>query len=107
MKSQKFQLNKPQQNFNDVRITLVYDKISLVQGLQTGWGFACIAEVGETTLLFDTGSDGTILLENMYKLGFDPKKIQLIMISHNRHMSHMENMFNTFIRVGTISYNIS
>ena len=93
METKIFRLKNTRNIFNTIRLTLLYDSVSLIQGVQTGWGFACIIEVGETTLLFDTGSDGKILLENMERLGFDPKDIQLLVISHNRagHIGGLED----------------
>jgi 7,8-dihydropterin-6-yl-methyl-4-(beta-D-ribofuranosyl)aminobenzene 5'-phosphate synthase len=36
----------------------------------------------ERALLFDTGGDGVILLENMKKLEIDPKRISTVFLSH-------------------------
>jgi len=68
-----------------VRITIIYDNNSSVEGLQIDWGFACLVEVGETKLLFDTGDDGDILLNNMSKLNIDPKDVDLVFLSHFHH----------------------
>ncbi|MEJ2657374.1 MAG: MBL fold metallo-hydrolase [Desulfobacterales bacterium] len=77
-------LNHSSQKYEDVRLTLLYDSMAHVRGLKTGWGFSCLVEVGETTLLFDTGGDGNILLSNMKKLGVNPKAVQIVLLSHNR-----------------------
>ena len=68
-------------------ITIVYDNDDPVRkdapaGLTPAWGFACIIEGLEKTILFDTGGDGRTLLENMRLLGFSPDKIDAIVISH-------------------------
>ena len=84
MKSNNFQLGVGSHKGNDVHLTVIYDSVSTAPDLQTGQGFACVAEVGPTTVLFDTGSDGSILLANMRKLGIDPGQIQIVIISHNR-----------------------
>ncbi len=57
----------------DVKLTVIYDIYPVMSNLQPGRGFACVAEVGETTVLFDTGSDGAILLANMNRLGIEPR----------------------------------
>ena len=38
-----------------VTFTVVYDNDSQDPALQTAWGFACLVETGEATVLFDTG----------------------------------------------------
>jgi 7,8-dihydropterin-6-yl-methyl-4-(beta-D-ribofuranosyl)aminobenzene 5'-phosphate synthase len=63
-------------------ITVVYDNIPYDPRLQTAWGFGCLIETGEKTILFDTGGDGTILLKNMRMLGIDPESIEVVVLSH-------------------------
>lgn len=68
-----------------VRITVVYDNNPIASGLQTAWGFACVVETSNNKILFDTGQDGTILLNNMQKLNIDCANINLIVISNILH----------------------
>jgi 7,8-dihydropterin-6-yl-methyl-4-(beta-D-ribofuranosyl)aminobenzene 5'-phosphate synthase len=68
-----------------VHITIIYDNNAFMKDLQTDWGFSCLVEVGETKLLFDTGDDGNILLNNMSKLNIDPKEVDLVFLSHFHH----------------------
>jgi len=82
----------PVEVIEPVTFTIVYDNV--VSGnsasgnsahnpaLQTDWGFACLVETGEATVLFDTGGKGTILLDNMGELGFDPQVIDVVVLSH-------------------------
>jgi hypothetical protein len=63
-------------------MTIVYDNYAYDSRLQTAWGFGCLIERGETTLLFDTGSDGKLLLSNMVVLGFDPDDVDIVILSH-------------------------
>jgi len=65
-----------------MHITVVYDNYAHDPRLQTAWGFSCVIERGPTTVLFDTGGDGAILLANMATLGFDPQKIDIVVLSH-------------------------
>jgi 7,8-dihydropterin-6-yl-methyl-4-(beta-D-ribofuranosyl)aminobenzene 5'-phosphate synthase len=65
-----------------VTFTIVYDNNSYDPELQTAWGFACLVETGEATVLFDTGGDGPTLLGNMAKLGIDPLTIETVVLSH-------------------------
>jgi 7,8-dihydropterin-6-yl-methyl-4-(beta-D-ribofuranosyl)aminobenzene 5'-phosphate synthase len=80
------QINNESENKRDtIRITIIYDNNPLVEGLQTDWGFACLVEIENTKLLFDTGDDGNILLNNMSKLNINPKDIDLVFLSHFHH----------------------
>ena len=63
-------------------LTIVYDNNAYDPRLQTDWGFACLIEWGDTTILFDTGGDGALLLSNMTKLGFDPGEVDVVVLSH-------------------------
>ena len=72
---------------NDVTLTVVFDNYPFLEGLKTSWGFSCLVEGKEKTVLFDTGGDGDILLYNMEQLGIDPGKIDAVVISHT-HGDH-------------------
>ncbi|MGQ9851892.1 MAG: MBL fold metallo-hydrolase [Candidatus Oleimicrobiaceae bacterium] len=63
-------------------VTVVYDNNAYDPQLQTAWGFGCVIERDETTILFDTGGDGAILLSNMATLGIDPTDIDIAVLSH-------------------------
>jgi 7,8-dihydropterin-6-yl-methyl-4-(beta-D-ribofuranosyl)aminobenzene 5'-phosphate synthase len=99
MSNQNLQTDKSQQDFMDVHLTVAYDNNPLVPNLQTDWGFSCVVEVGETTLLFDTGSDGALLLRNMDKLKINPERIDLVIISHD-HQDHLGGL-DEFLEVNS------
>jgi 7,8-dihydropterin-6-yl-methyl-4-(beta-D-ribofuranosyl)aminobenzene 5'-phosphate synthase len=65
-----------------VTITIVYDNNAYDPWLQTAWGIACLVKRGDTTILFDTGGDGGVLLSNMDSLGFDPADLDVVFLSH-------------------------
>ncbi|MDI7274759.1 MAG: MBL fold metallo-hydrolase [Anaerolineae bacterium] len=69
------------------RITVLYDNVPFREGLQTAWGYACLVETGEATILFDTGGDGALLLGNMAALGTGPEAIDIVVLSH-AHTDH-------------------
>ena len=72
-----------------MKVTVIYDNEVLEKGLKADWGFACLVETARAPrILFDTGTDGSILLHNMEKLGLDPRTIQEVFISH-AHLDHM------------------
>jgi 7,8-dihydropterin-6-yl-methyl-4-(beta-D-ribofuranosyl)aminobenzene 5'-phosphate synthase len=68
-------------------VTIVYDNNGFDPQLKTEWGFACWVEYGEHTILFDTGGDGAILLDNLEELGLDPQRIETVVLSHE-HGDH-------------------
>lgn len=65
-----------------VTITVVYDNHDYDPQLRSDWGFACLVELGQTTLLFDTGGNGDILLANMSALDLDPLETDHVFLSH-------------------------
>jgi len=73
-----------------MKITIVYDNTVYKEGLRSDWGFSCLVELsrqGAPTILFDTGTSGSILLYNMEKLDIDPASIDEVFISHG-HFDH-------------------
>jgi len=67
---------------DSITITTVYDNNPFVEGLVSSWGFACVVQGLERTILFDTGGDGEVLLANMQKLALDPQIVQIVILSH-------------------------
>ncbi|MHC4424281.1 MAG: MBL fold metallo-hydrolase, partial [Planctomycetota bacterium] len=67
---------------NDLTITIVYDNNPYKEGLETEWGFACLITGAEKSILFDTGKDGSMLLNNMEKLAIEPNSVELVVLSH-------------------------
>jgi 7,8-dihydropterin-6-yl-methyl-4-(beta-D-ribofuranosyl)aminobenzene 5'-phosphate synthase len=70
-----------------IEITVLYDNYTLTEGLRTDWGFACIIKGTEKNILFDTGANGAILLENMDKLHVSAQDANVLVISHD-HADH-------------------
>lgn len=65
-----------------LRLTVVFDNFAGRSGLTPGWGFACLVEVAATTLLFDTGADGAVLLANLQRLGHRADALDAVVLSH-------------------------
>jgi len=63
-------------------IVITYDNNPYDERLQTAWGFSCLIRLPEKSILFDTGGDSSILLNNMRKLHIDPKEVDIVMLSH-------------------------
>src|SRR5512136_2499280 len=67
---------------SELAITIVHDNNPCVDSLKIAWGFSAFVTGPEKTILFDTGSDGTLLLENMAKLQIDPARVDTVVLSH-------------------------
>ncbi|MBS3740759.1 MAG: MBL fold metallo-hydrolase [Candidatus Cloacimonetes bacterium] len=70
-----------------MKITIIYDNTSYQKNLKKNWGFSALIEYHNKNILFDTGTNGEILLANMKKLNIDPQKIEQVFISHY-HYDH-------------------
>ena len=72
---------------NQIKVTILYDNYIHTEGTKSDWGYSCLIEGTEKTILFDTGTKGDILMYNMRQLNIDPKKVDLVVISHE-HGDH-------------------
>ncbi len=70
-----------------VELRVVYDNRTLQDGLEPDWGFACVVDIGERRLLFDTGAKGEVLTANLRALDIEPASIDVVVISHD-HWDH-------------------
>jgi 7,8-dihydropterin-6-yl-methyl-4-(beta-D-ribofuranosyl)aminobenzene 5'-phosphate synthase len=70
-----------------VIFTIVYDNYPGPDELKADWGFSCVIQGLEKTILFDTGTDGEILLTNMRQLNLDHAAIDVVVLSH-AHRDH-------------------
>lgn len=77
-----------------VRLTVLYDNDPPLRAtpdttpaLRDDWGFACLVEREDTTVLFDTGADAAILRNNLRALDTDPADIDSLVLSH-AHSDH-------------------
>jgi 7,8-dihydropterin-6-yl-methyl-4-(beta-D-ribofuranosyl)aminobenzene 5'-phosphate synthase len=70
-----------------MKIKILYDNTSFVQGFIADWGFSCLVEVDGRKILFDTGAKGAVLLQNMARLGMPPQSVDEVFISH-AHWDH-------------------
>lgn len=89
-----------------VTLTVVYDNHLLQPqaqaSLQTGWGFACLIQTEDTTVLFDTGRDGDALLDNLTALGIDLASIDAVIVSHD-HSDHTGGLAQLLRRTGPVT----
>ena len=71
-----------------MKFSILFDNFPFDDKLQTLWGFSCLIELKNKKILFDTGSNGRVLLKNAKKMGIDFKDIDIVFISHN-HWDHI------------------
>jgi 7,8-dihydropterin-6-yl-methyl-4-(beta-D-ribofuranosyl)aminobenzene 5'-phosphate synthase len=71
-----------------VRLTVLYDNYGYRPSVHTDWGFSCLVELPETTLLFDTGARPDILRANSRVLGVDLASVDTLVLSHD-HQDHV------------------
>ncbi len=80
-----------------IKFTIIYDNTVFKEGLEADWGFACLIEGAEKTILFDTGTKPEILIGNMEKLKIDFDKPDIVIISHN-HGDHIGGLMEFLSR---------
>jgi len=70
-----------------LKFTILYDNYLHREGTKPDWGFSCLIEGTEKTILFDTGTNPEILMHNVEQVEVDLEKVEQIVISHN-HYDH-------------------
>ena len=73
---------------SNIKITIVFDNYAYLEGFPKLWGFSAFVETDETAFLFDTGSNGRVLLQNMKRLNVDLNRCESLIISHS-HWDHI------------------
>ena len=84
-----------------IDITVLFDDAAGDERLIPAHGMSCLIEGMESTVLFDTGCDGHILLANMETLGKDPARVDVVVISHH-HWDHMGGLWELLRRSGPV-----
>jgi 7,8-dihydropterin-6-yl-methyl-4-(beta-D-ribofuranosyl)aminobenzene 5'-phosphate synthase len=72
---------------SDIKLTILYDNYQFDKNFNSSWGFSCLIEGLDQTILFDCGGKDGNLMHNMKTAGIDPSIVDLIVISHN-HWDH-------------------
>jgi 7,8-dihydropterin-6-yl-methyl-4-(beta-D-ribofuranosyl)aminobenzene 5'-phosphate synthase len=80
-----------------IKITVIYDNNPYNEQLKIDWGFSCLVEGLDQTVLFDTGRYASVFLANAAKLGIDLKTIDSMVLSHE-HPDHMGGM-TAFLKI--------
>jgi 7,8-dihydropterin-6-yl-methyl-4-(beta-D-ribofuranosyl)aminobenzene 5'-phosphate synthase len=85
MDMELFDDKNPPASLDTLKITVVYDNYSYAPGMFTDWGFACLLQGLQQTLLFDSGRIASTFMSNLNKLGIDHQRIDTAIISHDHH----------------------
>jgi 7,8-dihydropterin-6-yl-methyl-4-(beta-D-ribofuranosyl)aminobenzene 5'-phosphate synthase len=93
---------KKEASMSNPILTIVFDNNPYKKGLQSGWGFSCLIEGTEKRILFDTGAEGTLLLENMQKQGIIPERIEILVLSH-AHSDHTGGVYDLLKKNNTLT----
>ncbi|MCD6345936.1 MAG: MBL fold metallo-hydrolase [Bacteroidales bacterium] len=72
----------------NLNITIVFDNYNHDPRLTSLWGFSAFIQMPGRTILFDTGSNGPVLLKNIQTMGLDINDIDTLFISHP-HWDHI------------------
>jgi 7,8-dihydropterin-6-yl-methyl-4-(beta-D-ribofuranosyl)aminobenzene 5'-phosphate synthase len=83
---------------DSVKITILYDNYVYSPSTKSDWGFSCLIEGTEKTILFDTGMKGELLLNNVDKLNADLTKADILFLSHI-HLDHTGGIDSVVSRI--------
>jgi 7,8-dihydropterin-6-yl-methyl-4-(beta-D-ribofuranosyl)aminobenzene 5'-phosphate synthase len=78
-------------------LTVTFNNVVFDVRLRTSWGFSCLIEGKEQTILFDTGGEEGILIGNMKRLDIDPTVIDMVFLSH-AHGDHTGGLWGILKR---------
>lgn len=70
-----------------MKITITFNNMIGDSTLKADWGMVAVIDTGDEKILFDTGSDGKILFNNLERLGISLSDMNHVIISHN-HWDH-------------------
>ncbi|MCB2195623.1 MAG: MBL fold metallo-hydrolase [Bacteroidetes bacterium] len=82
---------------SDIKVTIIYDNYDFKDGLKSDWGFSCLIEFPDKTILFDTGARPGVFEKNLKALNIDPQSIDMVVVSHD-HYDHTGGL-STFLEL--------
>lgn len=73
-------------------IKIIYNNYLHDNDCQADWGFSCIIDHKNQTILFDTGTKKDVFIHNLTELKENLNRVDMIVISHN-HGDHTGNLY--------------
>ncbi len=70
-----------------IMVTILYDNNAFTPAADGDWGFSCLVEGTEKTILFDAGTNPEVFFRNVEALDVDLTEVDLVVISHE-HGDH-------------------
>ena len=70
-----------------LKVTILYDNTSALPECKADWGFAALVEGTDQPILFDAGTRGDILVQNIKAVNADLSRTKVVVISH-AHLDH-------------------
>lgn len=83
--------------FDYLLLLIVFNNIAGVSNLSASWGFGAWVADDSNIVLFDTGDNGKILLNNLDALGLAPEQVNAVVVSHI-HWDHIGGL-SDFLKV--------
>jgi len=93
----KFANTELEENKDTLQITILVDNYIYKPGTKPDWGFSCLVEGLDKTILFDTGRQADTLVHNSGILQVDLKQIDQLVISHE-HQDHTGGIKGVYSR---------
>ncbi len=78
----------PQNHHGQITLTVLYDNTAAIESCIAHWGFSCLIQGLEKTILFDVGGKADVLTHNLQTLAVDKNAIHTLAISH-LHNDHV------------------
>jgi 7,8-dihydropterin-6-yl-methyl-4-(beta-D-ribofuranosyl)aminobenzene 5'-phosphate synthase len=80
-----------------IQATILYDNYVAAEDVQSDWGFSCLIEGTEKTILFDAGAKLDVFLQNTKTLNVDTRAVDIVIISHEHgdHTGALEHILST------------
>ncbi|MCH9739957.1 MAG: MBL fold metallo-hydrolase [Epsilonproteobacteria bacterium] len=73
---------------SNIKLNVIFDNECSCSNLTSLWGFSCLVQTTNHTILFDTGSNGRVLLNNLKTQNLELNDVDTIFISH-AHWDHI------------------